>query len=404
MGKVRKKNLIRRNLILRALLDYGQLSLTELKMHTGISLPVVTAIVNRLKEENLLVDVENKGSNQAGRPPTLVTLNGEAGYILGIDLGRINSNFVLLDLAQNLMADVRMKSIPLSNDPAILDDLHREIDRILENAGVSWERVLGIGISVPGFVQGQRGISETYLNFGETPVADLLTERFGIPVHLEHDAKAMALGEMWFGSAKGRQNVLCLNVGWGLGLGMIINGRLHYGMKGYAGEFGHLQIVPDGHLCYCGKRGCLEMYASGKAIARNAHDKIAKGAMTNLVATDGREVERIDAKRIIEAANTGDQFCIEIIEEAARYLGYGIAQLINVIHPELVIFGGRISPVKFFLNPAISATMKHSMTHLNQDVQFEVSKLGAKSGALGVAVLAARDLFEVEHLNPSAYV
>ncbi|MCK5147303.1 ROK family protein [bacterium] len=404
MGKVRKKNLIRRNLILRALLDHGQLSLTELKLHTGISLPVVTSIVNFLKEDNLLIDVESRGPSQAGRPPSLVALNGAAGYILGIDLGRTNSNFILLDLAQNLVADVRTKSLNLSNEISIIEDLHREIDSILENADVSWDRILGIGISVPGLVQGQRGISETYLNFGDRPVAQVLSERFGKPVHIEHDAKAMTLGEMWFGAAKGRQNVLCLNVGWGLGLGMIINGRLHYGMNGYAGEFGHLQIVPDGLLCYCGKRGCLEMYASGKAIARNARDKIEKGAMTNLATPDGKEVDRIDAKRIIEAANGGDQFCIEIIEEAAGYLGFGIAQLLNIFNPELVIFGGRISPVKFFLNPAISAAVKHSMTHLNKNVSFETSKLGAKSGALGVAVLAARELFEVEHLNPSAYV
>ena len=404
MGKVRKKNHIRRNLILRALLDHGRLSLTELKTHTGITLPVVTSIVNRLKEENLLIDVAGRGTGQAGRPPTTVALNGAAGYILGVDLGRVNSHFVLLDLAQNRVAHAQMKSLPLSNEVSLVDDLHREIDRILENAHVDWERVLGVGIAVPGLVRGQEGISETYLNFGHRPVAQALSERFGRPVHVEHDAKAMALGELWFGSAKGCQNVLCLNVGWGLGLGMILGGKIYYGAKGYAGEFGHMQAVPDGQLCYCGQRGCLEMYASGKAIARMARERIAQGATPPWWRGGDGGSDPIDAKRIIEAGGAGDPFSVEIIQEAARHLGQGMAQLINVLHPELVILGGRISSVDLFVQTAVSAAKAQAMAHLTQDLRFEVSSLGAQSGALGVAVLATRDLFEVDHLNPSAYV
>jgi len=264
--------------------------------------------------------------------------------------------------------------------------------------------VLGIGVSIPGLVQGPLGISNTYLNFNEKSIKDVLEDRFEKPVHVEHDAKAMALGELWFGSARGRQNVLCVNIGWGLGLGIIINGKIYYGSHFYAGEFGHLQIIPNGNLCYCGKRGCIETYASGKAIAQNARDKISDGAQSTLSKMDVK-LDEIDAKMIIEAANSGDQFSIEILEDAAGYLGYGIAQLINMFNPELVIFGGRIATVKsFILNKIISTSVKHSLTHLNENIEFEVSQLGTKVGALGVAVLAASDLFEVDHLNPSAYV
>ncbi len=215
----------------------------------------------------------------------------------------------------------------------------------------------------------------------------------------------MALGELWFGLAKNRRDVLCINFGWGLGLGIIINGKLYYGHNDYAGEFGHLQIVPEGNLCYCGKRGCLETYASGKAIARNAREKLEEGAETNMERMGIRNLDSLDAKVIIEAANRGDQFCIEILEEAAGHLGYGVAQLINIFNPELIIFGGRVSTVEtFIINTIVAKAMKHSMTHLNSTMEFRVSQLGYKAGALGVSILAARDLFEIDHLNPTAFI
>ena len=137
-----------------------------------------------------------------------------SGFILGIDIGRINTNFILLDLEQKIIAEVRKKSIKLSNDISIVDDLYSEIDKILKDADVNWGRILGIGISIPGYVQGPLGTSETYFNFGSKPLNKVLEERFKKPVHIEHDAKAMALGEMWFGMAKNMKNVLCVNIGW----------------------------------------------------------------------------------------------------------------------------------------------------------------------------------------------
>jgi glucokinase-like ROK family protein len=405
MGKVNKKNEIRRNLIMSALLDHGELSLTELKNITGITLPIVMKIAGTLKKEQLIVEVNNKQPAQAGRPPSMVKINGEAGYILGVDIGRTFTKYILVDLAQNIVKDIRKETISLSNDPSVIDDLYKEVDDILQSCPVKWEKILGIGISLPGYVQGPIGRSQTYFNFGDKSTKEVMEAKFKKPVHIEHDAKAMALGEFWFGAAKNRTNVLCVNIGWGLGLAMIINGKLHYGMSNYAGEFGHLRIMPEGNLCYCGKRGCLETYASGKAIARIAKEKIKAGAQTILLSKYADNPEAIDAKVVIEAANEGDLFSIEIIEEAAEFLGLGIAQLINVFNPELVVFGGRITnAADLIMNPIISSAMKHSISKLHANVEFHVSKLGSKAGALGMTVLVARDLFETEHLNPIAYV
>ncbi|MDR3628520.1 MAG: ROK family transcriptional regulator, partial [Ignavibacteriaceae bacterium] len=266
MSKVRHKNEIRRNLILKALLDNGQLSLTEMKKITGVTLPVVSNIISSLVKEGLIVEVKDKDNTQAGRPPYLVKLNGKAGFILGIDIGRLFTNFIVMDLEHNILVDVRKKSIPLSNDIALIDQLEKEIKGVIEEGKISWNKLLGIGISIPGMVKGRLGSSETYFNFGNKSAKELLQERFNKPVHIEHDLQAMALGEQWFGEARNEKNVLCINFGWGLGAGIILDGKVYYGEDGYAGEFGHIQIVPDGELCYCGKKGCLETVASSRAL------------------------------------------------------------------------------------------------------------------------------------------
>ena len=405
MSKVRKKNEIRKNLVLTVLLENGELSLSDLKSYTGITLPVLTNIISTLKKEKFIVEQDGKSSSSAGRPPVIIKLNGKAGFILGIDIGRLFTNYIILDLEQNVIADVRKESIPLSNEISVVDKLEKEIKTILKQAGINWSKLLGIGISLPGLVKGKAGISETYFNFGRKSAKEILAEKFRKPIHVEHDLKAMALGELWFGAAKNVTNALCINVGWGLGMGIIIDGKIFYGDNGYAGELGHIQIVPDGELCYCGKRGCLETVSSGKAITKIARERIKKGATTALSQSSDFEIENIDAGTVLEAANKGDQFSIEIIEEAGSYLGKGIAILINLFDPSLVILGGGVSNAAPYLIESIrSNAMKHSLVHINKDVDFVISNLGNKSGALGVAMYLIEDLFDVERLNPRAYV
>jgi len=404
MSKVRKKNQIRRNLILRALLDNGQLSLTDLMKNTGITLPIVSKIIASLAKENLVIEVKKKDNIQAGRPPYLVKLNSKAGFILGVDIGRLFTNFIIMDLEHNIIMDIRKKSILLSNDISLIGQLEKEIKSVISEAKVSWNKLLGIGIAIPGMVKGKIGLSETYFNFGEKSAKEMLEERFNKTVHIEHDLQAMALGELWFGEAKNEKNVLCVNVGWGLGLGIILDGKVYYGEDGYAGEFGHIQVVPDGELCYCGKKGCLETVSSSRSITRIARERIAKGASTMLL-NHNKDIEQIDARMVLEAANSGDLFSIEIIEEAGRFLGAGIAFLINLFNPSLIILGGGVSSAAPFLVETIkSNAMKHSLVQLNKNVRFVISKLGNKAGALGVAIYLARDIFEVDHLNPTAYV
>ncbi len=405
MSKVVAKNRIRRNRVLRALLDEGKMSLSDLARHTGISLPMISKIAATLRRERFISLSEDRGVDRAGRPPIVARLNGDAGVVLGMDLGHRNTNMVLINLEQAVVAERYEPTPPLGSDPAIIDWIVREVERTLQAANAPGRRLLGVGVSIPGIVQGREGVSKSYLNFEPVPVRELLAERLRKRVHIEHDAKAMAMGERWFGAARTVGNALCLNIGWGLGLGILIDGRLCYGRDGYAGEFGHIRIMKDGPLCYCGKRGCLETVASGMAIGREARQRIAGGAQTKLSGMVSGDTDAIDAALVVRAATEGDEFSIGLLEEAGRYLGEGIAQLINLFNPERIILGGRVSRAgALLLDPVRSAALKNSHVQLNAGVEFTISSLGTKAGALGVAMLAARDIFEVEHLNPSAYV
>lgn len=405
MSKVSTKIRIRRNRILRALLEHGELSLTELARVTGMGLPMVSNIVASEKSDRFIRTRDMKEMERAGRPPILARLDPDAGFVIGIDMGHVNTNVVLLSLAQDILAFVTRKSPALGNDPGIVDWISGEVDRIIAEATVHPDRLLGVGLTIPGIVRGREGISETYLNFGERSVREILHGRLRKPVHVEHDAKAMALGELWFGAARKARNALCLNMGWGLGLGVILEGRLFYGRDGYAGEFGHIETVRDGRPCYCGRRGCLETVSSGRAIEEQARERLRAGATSILTKNAAGSIESVTAEHVVEAATAGDRFSVDILAAAGQFLGEGIGALINLFNPEVVVLGGRVAGAgELILSPVRTAALQHSLAQLGRDVRFELSPLGTKAGALGVAMLAARDLFEVEHLNPSAFV
>lgn len=405
MSKVSTKNRIRRNRILRALLEHGELSLTDLARITGMGIPMVSSIIASEKHGRFIRTREEKTADRAGRPPILARLNGASGFVIGIDIGHLNANLVVLNLAQEVVAFVTHPSPPLREERRVVEWIRSEVNGIVAEHSLRMDRLMGVGVSIPGIVRGREGIGETYLHFGGTPVREILHDMLDKPVHVEHDAKAMALGELWFGAARRKTNALCLNIGWGLGLGIILDGRLLYGRDGYAGEFGHIETIPDGQLCYCGRKGCLETVASGQAIGAAARERVKNGATSKLTARTNGRVEAIDAQMVVELANSGDQFCIEILDQAGRYLGEGLASLITLFNPEVIVLGGRVSGAgNFILNPVRTTAVQHSLVQLSRDVEFLISPLGAQAGSLGVAMLAARDLFEVEHLNPSAFV
>jgi predicted NBD/HSP70 family sugar kinase len=214
----------------------------------------------------------------------------------------------------------------------------------------------------------------------------------------------MALGEMEFGQAKNLNDVACINLGWGIGLGLILNGNIYYGKSGFSGEFGHITISEEGALCSCGKRGCLETVASGRAIGEIARNLLKKGAESQ-VKSVFKSCDDVDEKSIVEFARKGDQFCIEILQKTGDYLGKSIAVLINLLNPELIILGGRGSEAgELILHPIRTAVVRHSLIEIGLDTKIVCSELGDMAGCLGATTLITKEIFETSHLELQNYV
>ncbi len=402
--KVFAKQRIRKNRILSALRDCDSLTYTEIANITRFSLPMVSKLVGELIGEGFVVRTDQRQS-KVGRPANLVRLNPEAAYILGIDIGRTVTNMVLLNLMQERVGELSLPTVNVQNQDELIDTLDDEISQIISKAGISYDKILGIGIAVPGLVNSETGFSYTYLNFGDIPTSIIFEQRFRKPVIIENDVNAMALGELWFGKAKNVRNAACINLGWGIGMGLILNGELYRGSAGFAGEFGHMTVIENGQLCTCGKRGCLETVASGRAIGEIARKQLSEGSTSQLTEIAATSPDKIDEALIVEYAKKGDQFSIELLENAANYIGKSLAELINLLNLELIILGGRGSRGgEIILYPIHSATVRHSLADLNKNVRIRCSELGDYGGCLGAATLITKQIFDTSHIDVGKYV
>ncbi len=403
LTRVSLKRRIRKNIILNTLRSNGALSLTELSRRTGFNVPTVTNLIQELESEDYIIREKGEATSP-GRPPQHIRLNTTARYVVGADLGRFNTNIILVDLSQNVIYEKLFHTLDL-HDPAVIDQIATEINRAIEKSGVQRNRVLGVGLAIPGLVNCKLGKSYTFLNFDERPIREIFEKKLDLPVFVENDARAMALGELWFGLAKNARNALCLNLGWGIGLGIITNRTIYHGHDGFAGEFGHITLKENGPLCQCGKYGCLESLASGHAIAEQARQLVRAGKKTKLRALVRGDVEAINPEWVVKAAQMGDQLSIEIIEQAGRYIGQGLAILINLFNPEIVILGGRVSRAgRFLLNPIQTEATKRALPHISERAQIVVSELGYLAGALGATTLVKKEIFQTNHIDVSSFV
>jgi glucokinase len=205
--------------------------------------------------------------------------------------------------------------------------------------------ILGVGIGSPGPLNRETGIVifTPNLRWRDMPVRDRIGQALGLPASLDNDANCAMLGEHWVGAARGARNAICITIGTGIGGGVVIEGKLVHGASDVAGEIGHITIEVNGRRCGCGNDGCLEAYASGPAIARRAVEAIEAGATSELLGLVGGDLGRLTAQTVFEAAATGDQLADELVRDTARYLGVGIANLLNVLNPEVVVVCGGVT-------------------------------------------------------------
>ena len=306
----------------------------------------------------------------------------------GVDLGGTKIYSLVADSEGHVLGEDRRPTNAALGVDSVVERIVASVRAALEKADLELADVSGLGISTPGPCDPARGLVTEAPNLGwiNVPLVELVGKKVGIPTLLENDAAAAAYGEMRFGAARGKQHVLYVTLGTGIGGGIIIDGRIYRGASGAAGEVGHLVLEPDGVLCNCGARGCLEALASGSAIARDARKAIAEGRsaiMAGLVSDRG-----VTSEIVLEAAQRGDTVAEEIIQRAGRYLGLGLVGLLNTFNPEALILGGGLVGLgDLYLDPAFAGARECGFEQILNDVTMTTAELGGRSGALGAAAL-----------------
>lgn len=278
----------------------------------------------------------------------------------------------------------------LKNSHESLQELCQLIKDFISNSSINKDKILGIGLNLSGRINYATGYSYSFFHFNEEPLSKVVENYIGIKVFLENDSRAMAYGEFTTGIVHHEKNVLFLNLDYGLGMGIMINSQLYYGKSGFAGEFGHMPIFNNEILCHCGKKGCLETEASGWALTRLFKEKLTEGSSSIL---SNRPLNEIQLSDIIEAAGKDDVLAIELIAEIGEKLGRGIALLINIFNPELVILGGSLADTGEYIRlPIKSAINKYSLSLVNNDTMLKVSKLGEQAGIIGACLMVRNRL------------
>jgi predicted NBD/HSP70 family sugar kinase len=384
-GITHKNNLIKRSIIAYMAAN-GESTLAELTKELHISVPTITKLVQELVDEGMVNDL-GKVETPGGRRPNVFGLANSTIYFAGINVGRDNMTYVITDLQNNIIKEVKDDTFVLSDRAQCLEKICSNAENFIATCGIDRSKILGVGVCIVGRVNPEQGRSYKYFTSEEESLSDLLEQRIGIRVLLENDTRARCYAEYTCGKSKNESNVLYLHMGRGVAIGIVIDGKLYYGKNGFAGEFGHIPFFDNEKICACGKKGCLETEVSGIAIEEKICDLIRSGVNTILRDKYDRG-EQIHINDIIAAARNDDNLSIELIEEAGEKVGKAVAFLINTFNPETVIVGGNLAAAgDYIMLPLKSSTNKYSLNLVYKDTKFRLSKMSDNANAWGVAML-----------------
>ena len=362
-------------------------SLADLAKELDTSIPKISRIVGELVDMGYLADL-GKQESATGRRPSIYGLNPGAGYFVGIDVGQDSISVAVTDFPGRAIYFEHDIPYKLQNTEASVLGLCETVTNTLKKAKVDRSIVRSYGVNLTGRVNHETGYSYSYFISEEKPIRSILEEGFGKTVSVENDSHGMAYGEYMSGIAGDAGNILFLNVGWGLGMGMVMNGELFYGKSGFSGEVGHFPMLDNNQICRCGKIGCLETGASGMALHRLVCEKIKDG-QPSLLTEKYKKSGDLSLNDILDAVQKEDVTAIECIEEIGATLGRAVAGLINIFNPDMVIIGGRLSVTERYLMPPLKiAVNKLSLNMVNNDTVIKASRLGRNAGAIGASLLA----------------
>ena len=390
----RKKHLQKLRIIRHLYLNSANTN-AEICQTFNFSLPTSMALINQLISTGV-VEKMGRGESVGGRKPDLYGLRKNTFFVLSIHIERYKIKLAIVDNTHSIIVEENIPST-ISPNVNIVDFLFDYANNLIETSKIDTGKLLGIGISMPGLVSSKEGKNFTYFLTGQESesLQAALKKRFNKPVYILNDAKSACLAEFRFGQAKNKSDVLVISMDWGVGLGIIMDGKMHTGTSGFAGEFGHIPMIENGKLCHCGKRGCLETVASGIALVERAKEGLLQGQTSVLRSMTNDDPEKLEPELIIEAANQGDQFAINVLSEIGINLGKGIAILIQIFNPELIILEGKIAEAKQFITTPIQQSINtYCMIQLKERTTISLSEMGPNSSLLGSTVAVVNNVFK----------
>jgi glucokinase len=316
--------------------------------------------------------------------------------ILGIDLGGSKILTAVVDPQGEMLSSDESVTPATEGREVVIRSIVDSAQSALERAGVDISEISTVGIGAPGISNPEAGILFTSPNlpgWRNVLLRDIIQDSLGKKAFLINDANAAALGEFYFGAARGVHNFIYITLSTGIGAGIVIDGKIYNGAIGTAGEVGHMTIDDNGPICNCGNKGCWEVLASGTALAREARRRIQEGVKTSILKYVDGDLERLTAQVIHKAAEQGDKFAKELIGRTGYYVGVGLTNLINIFNPELIVIGGGLSNIgDMLLAPAFKTAGQRAYKEAFQAVRFVTAQLGRNSGVLGAAAFAFQEM------------
>lgn len=371
--------------ILQQLRERAPISRTALAEETGLNKTTVSSLVRELIDHQFVHELQT-ASNGIGRPAVLLELNPNAGFIVCAEIG---VDFVLVvraNFAGESVWRFQEQTHPDMGQEEILERLLAGLRQAFDIQHDERQRMLGLAVGVPGLIDQETGALLFAPNLGweNLPLFSILQQNFNVPIFVDNEANLAALGEYYFGAAEGCAEVLYISAGVGLGGGIVRNGYLFKGATGFAGEFGHMTTDPNGLPCNCGNTGCWETQVSQAALFRHIRQAVERGRPTVLPQMVDGDFELLSVGIVVKAARQGDALAQEAFDVVGHHLGIGIANLVNALNPERIVFGGILSLGWDYLLPAVQAELQRRALRWNESAaQIVLARHGFDACVMG---------------------
>lgn len=392
--KINKKATVPKRL-LEHFIAQGSSTIPELSKAIGVSLPTTTSALNELMTMGLVREVGKK-DNSTGRIPMVYDLKPTAGYFIGANPEMDCLALAASDFCGNLIVEKTRVPYQYEDTPENLEKLGKIINDFIDSLPINKEEILNVCVNIAERVNPFEGKAYNMFTFTEEPLTQELSKMINLPVCIENDTRSMTYGEFIKGCSKGMKDIIFVNVCWGIGIGIIIDGKLYYGKSGYSGEFGHMPGYNNDIICHCGKVGCIETEISGRALKRKLVKQLQAGKQSILSDKVINRHEDLTLQDILDAIAKEDVLSLATLQQVADELGKQLAGVINIFNPEMLVIGGEMSATGDYLTlPVNMGIKKYSLNVMNEDSKIVTSQLKGQAGVWGACLMARHRLMSV---------